>query len=200
MTVPGDSDPRPDVLSGGRNRPRVRRPTLIGTVAGALVVGALVLATAVTRHSIGSNQTAATPTPTTQRPAEPSGSVFLEHLPTCTRTDHHDVLTVAFGVSNLGPGSLVLLGAQPRVSDEDVLQLTRVRLGVAPCADAGGRGPVRLAQADDAVVAMTFHLTAQCPHDTLLAARVTFDAGTAGLVHSDSSALTDLSRLDFVQC
>jgi hypothetical protein len=200
MTFPGGADPGPDVLSGGSQRSRLRRTSVVGAVIGALLVGAIVVAAVVTRHSVGTTETAATPTSASPSPAKPPGSVFLEHLPKCTRTDHHDVLTVAFGVSNLGPGALLLLGAQPRVSDEGVLRLTRVRVGADPCADNGGRGPVRLAPADDAVVAMTFHLSERCPHDSIVAARVTFDAGAAGLVHSDSSALTDLSRLQFVQC
>lgn len=93
-----------------------------------------------------------------------------------------------------------LLGAAPIVSDQRVLRLTRVRLGDIACADRGDRRPVRLGPTGDAVVAMTFHVTTRCPHDSLVAARVTFDAGAAGIVHTESSALTDLSRLTFAQC
>jgi hypothetical protein len=201
MGLLGDADPGPDLLSGGGDRPRHRRTWLIGA-AGAVVAGAVALAVAAHDPAAGRDPAAAgAPTaPAGHRAAESLGAVFLQHLPRCTQTDHHHLLRVAFGVSNLGQGPLVLLGASPIVSDNGVLRLTRVRLGDAACADRGDRQPVRLGPSGAAVVAMTFHVTSRCPHDSLVAARVTFDAGAAGIVHSESSALTDLSRLAFAQC
>ena len=202
MTFSGGADPGPDLLSGGDNRSTGRRAALTVAVMGALALGAFLLVRADPQRTGGSRETAATapPTPASHRPAAPSGSVFLEHLPRCTRTDHHHALTVAFGVSNLGPGALVLLGATPLTSDDGVLRLTGLRLGDGTCAGHGSNDPVRLAPADQTVVAMTFRVSARCPHGSLLAARVSFDAGSSGIVHSDSSALTDLNRLDFAQC
>jgi hypothetical protein len=94
----------------------------------------------------------------------------------------------------------VLLGASSLSGADGVLRLTRVRLGRDECADNGGPHPIKLAPSDAAVVAMTFHVSDRCPHDSIVAARVTFDAGADGVVHSDSSALTDVSRLSFAQC
>jgi hypothetical protein len=181
---------------------------LIGAIIGAVAVGAVVLAGAVRHHPSASRETGSTeagspeaPSPTAGHQSdEPSGSVFLEHLPKCTQTDHHSTLTVAFTVNNLGAGPLVLLGAAPLTGGDDALRLTRVRLGADACAGDGGARPVRLARAGSAVVAMSFRVGARCPDASPVAARVTFDAGPAGIVHADSSALTDLSRLAFAQC
>ena len=78
--------------------------------------------------------------------------------------------------------------------------LTGVRLGLGSCAAAGGTDPVRLAPAANAVVAMTFRVGEECPRNTLIAARVTFDTGATGIVHADSSELTNLDGLRFAQC
>lgn len=202
MAFPGEGPPAPDFLTGGGDRPRARRAVLIVAAASVVALGSGLAALLALDGSEGSRKTAATATPTSpsRDPDSVAGPVFLEHLPKCTRTDHHHVLTLAFGVSNLGRASLVLLGASPILDGDDVLRLARVRLGAHMCAARAGRQPVRLAPADEAVVAMTFHIGARCPHESLVAARVTFDAGPAGVVHSDSSALTDLSRLGFAQC
>ena len=200
MAFPGSPDPSPDLLSGG-DRSRLTRTVLVSVAVGVLAIAAVVLAVAGGHSPSGSRRTAATATPATgQRAPVSPGSVFLEHLPKCTRTDHRNLLSVAFAVNNLGSGPLLLLGASSLSGTDGVLRLNRVRLGVDECADRGRRQPIRLAPSDVAVVAMTFHVSARCPHDSLVAARVTFDAGAAGIVHSDSSALTDVRRLSFAQC
>jgi hypothetical protein len=172
---------------------------VVGAAAAALLAGAVALAAVAAHDPAGVRKSATTAAPTPQVDKR-AGPVFLEHLPGCTRTDHHHVLTVAFGVSNLGRARLLLLGASPLLSDDGPLRLTRVRVGLDRCADGGGIRPVPLEPSHEAAVAMTFRVNRHCPHGSLVAARVSFDAGAAGIVHSESSALDDLSRLRFVQC
>jgi hypothetical protein len=174
---------------------------LIVGVVGVVAIGGVVLARGRSHQAAGHRAAATGASPaSTHRSVNSPGSVFLEHLPKCTRTDHHHVLTVAFGVTNLGPKSLLLLAAAPLTSDDGVLRLTRVRLGVDACGAGGGKNPIELAPTGEAVAAMTFHVNAECPHRTIVAARVTFEAGGGGIVHSDSSGLANLSELTFAQC
>jgi hypothetical protein len=146
-----------------------------------------------------------TPSPVTTTPTGPEpaivregGSVFLEHLAACTRTDHLNRLRLAFAVTNLSNHPLRILSASflGRVSG---LRLTHVQIGAAPCADARAPHGVRLSPAHAAVVALSFAVGPQCPDDGIIAARVTIDA-EQHILHADSSALTDLQALHFAEC
>ena len=189
-----------------------------GLPAPAVAVAVVVLAAAavavVVAHGAGhprattARPTAARPTPAAASPpagdtgaaasAPDRGSVFLEHLGACTRTDLRTRLTVALGVTNLGARPLRLLGAVP-ISAVAGLRLTRVQIGRGPCAAGGGSRPVTLPPAAGAVVSLSFSLGPACPRDSPLAARVSFDA-SGRLVQGESSQLLDLSRLRFAEC
>src|SRR4051794_1729651 len=112
MTLPGGADPGPDQLSSGGDRSRVQW-TLTTLVIGVVAILGIVLARNASNDSNDSDGSRRPPAPTAspstspapQPSGRPAGTVFLEHLPGCTRTDHRHALTVAFGVDNLGPAS-----------------------------------------------------------------------------------------------
>ena len=139
------------------------------------------------------------PSPSDTRPPTPvAGSVFIEHLARCTRTDHRHRLTLAFAVTNLGRRPLQLVAATPQVLGGTLL-LDQVRIGAGPCAAVGDDRARRLLSAGSAVVAMSFRLGLGCPHDASVLARMTFRR--SGLVlHAESTQLADLSAISFQQC
>jgi hypothetical protein len=140
------------------------------------------------------------PAPVAARHPVHLGSVFLEHLPQCTVTDHRHNLSVAVAVTNLGDRSLQLVGASGLTSDTFVVRPTTVSVGSPPC----GRPPVghlvHVASGDVVVVRLQFYVADKCPDDALVSARIAFDGGRRGIIHADSSQLADLSQLTFVQC
>jgi hypothetical protein len=141
-----------------------------------------------------------TTTPTGPEPVivRKGGSVFLEHLGACTRTDHVNRLRLAFGVTNLSNHPLRILSAS-LLGGVSGLRLTHVQIGAAPCAAVRAPRGARLLPAQAAVVALSFAVGPQCPDDGIVAARVTIDA-EQHILHADSSALTDLQALHFAQC
>jgi hypothetical protein len=193
----------PEQLDGG-DSPRVNWTAV--AVLVVLVAGAVLLARAAhhdnPRAAAHRNviQPGPAPTATTTESRVHVGSVFLEHLLQCTRTDHHHRLTVALGVTNLGGRSLLLVSAVGVSSDLILVQPMSVRFGAHKCGGAPLPGPVRINPGADAVVTVAFRIGAECPRHALVSARVSFDGGRAGIVHADSAQLADLDRLNFVQC
>ena len=139
------------------------------------------------------------PEPVVVPRAPQRGSVFLEHLDACTRTDHRSRVTVAVGVTNLTSRPLRLLGAIPLRVDPRV-EFTGSRIGPPPCAAAASPRSIRLAPSRVAVVLLSFAVPPQCLPDSALAARVVFDLGGHHELHADSSQLADLGRLGLSDC
>ena len=204
MVEPGHDALEPEQLAGG-DATRVNWTAV--AVVVVLIAGAVLLARAAhhdarpAAHRQQSTVPAPAPAPTaTVAPKVHVGSVFLEHLLQCTRTDHRHVLSVAVGVTNLGAHPLELLGATGLTSDAVLVQPLSARIGTRGCAGASASPPVRIGPGRDAVVTLAFRIGAVCPRHALVSARVSFDGGAAGVVHADSSQLADLDRLRFVQC
>jgi hypothetical protein len=197
-----DDEGEPEQLAGG-DVPRLNWSVI--AVVVVLVAGAVLLARAnhhdrpaADRHQLPTQPLPA-PEPTSVRRAH-LGSVFLEHLPQCTRTDHRHRLSLAMGVTNLGGHGLRLVGASGVTSNALVVAPVGFRIGSEPCASAPGTVPFFIAPGHAAVVALTFRVGSVCPRHALVSAEVAFDAGAAGVVHADSSQLANLDQLNFVQC
>ena len=201
MPEPGHDEHEPEQLSGG-DGPRLNWSAI--AVVIVLVAGALVLARANHHHAhpaADGHQRSSQPLPVPSSvPRAHVGSVFLGHLSQCTRTDHRHHLSVAVGVTNLGGHSLQLVSAAGVSSDLVLVQPVGVRFGTRSCAGTAAAVPFRLSPGDDAVVTLTFRVGALCPRHALVSAQVAFDAGSAGVVHADSSQLADLDKLRFTQC
>jgi hypothetical protein len=205
MVHPDDDADEPEQLAGG-DGPRLNWAAV--AVVVVLIAGAVLLARAGHHHTRSATarhkQTtlpAPAPAPAPAAPKVHLGSVFLQHLLQCTRTDHRHMLSVALGVTNLGDRSLLLLGASGVSSDEFLVQPSSVRIGTQPC----GRRPssvhrVLLGPGHDAVVMLAFRVGTACPSHALVSARVSFDGGPAGVIHADSSQLANLDKLKFTQC
>jgi hypothetical protein len=202
MVDPDHGGHEPEQLGGG-DEPRVRW-TAFAAVA-VLIAGAVLLVRIGHHHSPSSAAHRHEPVPPAPAPtATPRkvhvGPVFLEHLPQCTQTDHRHRLSVAIDVTNLGGRSLLVVNAVGISSDVVLVQPTNVRFGTQKCGASPEPGPVRIGPGSDSVVRLAFRIGAACPRRALLSARVSFDGGSAGIVHADSSELADLGRLGFVQC
>ena len=128
------------------------------------------------------------------------GSVFLEHLPQCTATDHRHSLTVAVAVTNLGDQALRLIGASGLTSNPFVVRPTTLSIGRAPCGRAPIGHAVHIGSGQVVIVRLNFYVANQCPGTALVSARIAFDGGRRGLIHADSSQLANLSQLSFSQC
>jgi hypothetical protein len=203
MDDPRDDGREPEQLAGG-DGPRTNWTAV--AVVVVLIAGAVLLATAAhhdARPVASRHKHTALPAPAPPSPVAPTvsiGSVFLDGLLRCTRTDHRHTLSVAMGVTNLGQRSLVLLGAVGVTSDAVLVRPRGVRIGTQGCGQAPADRPVRLGPGGDAVVTLAFRVGVACPLHALVSARVSFDGGRAGVVHADSSPLADLDQLNFAQC
>jgi hypothetical protein len=80
------------------------------------------------------------------------------------------------------------------------VQPIAVRIGRRGCASSSPDDTLRLAPGAAAVVNLGFRVGPDCPRHALVSARVSFDAGTAGILHADSSQLANFEKLSFVQC
>jgi hypothetical protein len=199
MVVPGESDSAPDQLSG---EAASRSWWVAAALAGVLITGGVLVAEAAHPSSRGraAHATATgSPTPVAVVRRIHIGSVFLQHLPACTRTDHHHRLTVAVGVRNIGGQALQLISGVGRSTDPFAIRPFGSSFGPGPC--GGSRAaPLRIESGSVTVVRLRFYVANKCPNDALVSARVAFDGGHAGVVHADSSQLADLSKLGFTQC
>lgn len=128
------------------------------------------------------------------------GSVFLEHLPQCTVTDHRHNLAVAVAVTNLGDRTLRLVGASGLTSNPFVVRPTTLSIGRPPCGRAPVGHAVQITSGDVVIVRLEFYVADKCPGTALVSARIAFDGGQQGLIHADSSQLANLSQLSFTQC
>jgi hypothetical protein len=128
------------------------------------------------------------------------GSVFLEHLPQCTSTDHRHRLTVAVAVTNLGDKALRLVSVSGLTSNPFVVRPTALSIGAPPCGRTRADRVVHIASGGEAVVRLQFYVADKCPGNALVSARIAFDGGRAGPIHADSSQLANLAQLDFTQC
>ena len=202
MVEPGQDD-APEQLSGGDGT-RLNWSGI--AVVVVLVAGAVLLARANhhdARPTAHRHHQSAPPVPLP--PPTPIrrvhiGSVFIEHLLQCTRTDHRHHLSVAMGVTNLGGHALRLVGASGVTSNAFLVAPVGFQIGTQACASGPASVPYRLGPGRDAVVTVTFRVGSACPRHALVSAQVAFDAGSAGVVHADSSQLANLDRLNFVQC
>jgi hypothetical protein len=126
------------------------------------------------------------------------GSVFLEPLAQCIRTDHRQHLRVALAITNLTNRKLRLITATP-LDPPTGLQLTRLRYWSSPCGvDVTDTAPP-LRPSHEIAVELTFLLSPTCPAGRSVAVRVTFEAGGRRL-EADSPTLADLDRVHLVQC
>jgi len=205
MVDPGydEQEPEPEQLSGGAG-PRPNWTAVAAVVV--LLAGAVLLARAAhhdARQSAARHKQATQPLPLPGPTAVRRvhvGSVFIEHLLRCTRTDHRHHLSVAMGLTNLGGHPLQLVGVSGVSSDLVLVRPVGFQIGRQACAGAPASVPFRLAPGGDAVVTVTFRVGSVCPRHALVSAQVAFDAGSAGVVHADSSQLANLDRLNFAQC
>jgi hypothetical protein len=190
----------PEQLAGG-DGPRLNWTAV--AVVVVLIAAAVVLARSAHHEKTAAadrHQHAVPPAPAPTSPVIKVGTIFLAHMLQCTRTDHRHQLSVAVGVTNLGSHSLTLLNATGITSDAVLVQPLGVRIGTDGCASSTLEHPVRIGPGRDAVLTLAFRVGASCPRHALVSARVSFDGGSAGVVHADSSQLENLDRLDFVQC
>jgi hypothetical protein len=200
MVDPYDDDREPEQLTGG-DGPRLNWTAV--AVVVVLIAAAVLLARSAhheTRAVADRREHSVPPAPGASTPVIKLGTIFLARMLQCTRTDHRHQLSVAVGVTNLGSHSLTLVNAAGITSDAVLVQPLGVRIGTAGCASSALEHPIRIGPGRDAVVTLVFRVGAACPRNTLVSARVSFDGGSAGVVHADSSQLEDLDRLDFVQC
>ena len=203
MAEPGRDEHEPEQLAGG-DGPRLNWSAI--AVVLVLVAGAVLLARAnhhdarpaANRHH-QSTRPLPLPAPTKVRRVH-IGSVFIEHLLQCTRTDHRHHLSVAMGVTNLGGHALRLVGASGITSNAFLVAPVGFQVGTQPCAGTPSAVPFRIAPGHDAVVTVTFRVGPVCPRHALVSAQVAFDAGSAGVVHADTSQLANLDLLNFAQC
>jgi hypothetical protein len=192
-------EPAPEQLSSGDPARTRWALWLSAAVVVATVVGLALVHTADSGHR--SPEPLAAPTPNAPPVAVArvsAGSVFVEPLPACTRTDHRRTLTVAFAVTNLNRSPLRLLSAES-LPDALVGDLVAVRVGAGPCAGRERSLPQRLASAAQAVVALDFRLGAGCPRDAALRTRVSFRSGGT-FAQADSSGVVDLRNVAFDTC
>lgn len=193
-------DEQPEQLTGGEGtRPRWSVLAVVAVLVAAGV--ALGRTTHHPTHPAAAQHRTVQPAPaaTTARRVH-LGSVFLEHLAQCTRTDHRHHLTVALGVTNLGGDPLVLVGATGISSDSLLVQPVGVSVDTKTCTGASAQTPFELDPGADAVVTLAFRIGAVCPRHALVSARVSFDGGAAGVIHADSSLLANLDKVGFTQC
>jgi hypothetical protein len=175
----------------------------VAGVAVVLLAGGILLAHASPHHAVrhtSADEPAPGPAPGEVTEHVHLGTVFLEHLPACTTTDHRHQLTVALGVTNLGARTLRLISATGLTSDPFAVRPTAQSLGRLPCGGIRASRVVQIRPAAVAVVRLHFYVTDKCPRAALVSARIGFDGGRAGVVHADSSELADLGELDFAQC
>ena len=140
------------------------------------------------------------PAPVAARPRVHLGSVFLEHLPQCTATDHRHSLTVAVAVTNLGDQALRVVGASGLTSNPFVVRPTTLSIGRAPCGSAPIGHAVSIGSGQVVIVRLNFYVANQCPGTALVSARIAFDGARLGLIHGDSSHVAHLSQVSFSQC
>ncbi|MEA3111947.1 MAG: hypothetical protein QOG58_1746, partial [Caballeronia sp.] len=90
------------------------------------------------RHSPAPTPSTGATTPARPEPAivREGGSVFLEHLAECTRTDHRSRLTLAFDVTNLSNHPLRIVSAS-FLGGVSGVRLTGVHIG--PKTHGGGQ-------------------------------------------------------------
>lgn len=201
MVDPDGVAPPPEQLPGG-DRPRVNWSAV--AVVLVLVAGAVLLARVAHhnhRQRAAEHQQHPVPAPAlpSAAPQVHLGSVFLEQLTRCTHTDHQHVLSLGFGVTNLGAHPLVLVGAAGITTDAVLVHPLGSRIGTEGCGQSVSGHPVRLDPGGDAVVTVAFRIGVTCPRRAFVSARLSFDGGPAGIVHADYSQLP-VDRFAFVQC
>lgn len=199
MDDPGEPDRYDELSTAEASRAR----WVAGAVALVLLVSGITIARA--GHPSRPKHRSAAPPISAPAPVAATrrvhlGSVFLEHLPQCTVTDHRHNLSVAVAVTNLGDRSLQLVGASGLTSNPFVVRPTTLSIGRPPCGRAPVGHTVRVASGDVVIVRLQFYVADKCPGTALVSARIAFDGGRQGMIHADSSQLADLSQLSFAQC
>ena len=126
------------------------------------------------------------------------GSVFLEPLVQCIRTDHRQHLRVALAITNLTNRNLQLITATP-LDDVTGVTLTRLRFWRSPCGVDVTDTPPPLPPSHEIAVELTFAIGPTCPANRTVAVQVTFAAGGRS-VEADSPTLADLDHVRLVQC
>ena len=204
MDVPDEQGPRAEVSVDELSAAEASRSRW---VAGAVVLVLLVVGIAIARAGHHSHPRPRDVPPPISAPAPVAasrrvhlGSVFLEHLPQCTVTDHRHNLTVAVAVTNLGDHALRLVGASGLTSNPFVIRPTTLSFGGPPCGRRSSANVVHIGSGGVVVVRLQFYVAGKCPGAALVSARITFDGGRNGVIHADSSQLADLGQLAFTQC
>jgi len=205
MADPDDVEHEPDHLAGG-DSPRVQ--WVVAAVIAVLIAGAVLFARAGhhdARPAASHRETVPPgPAPTATATAESRevhvGSVYLEHMIQCTVTNHNHYLRVSLRVINLSADALELVGVSAISSNSLFVKEQSAQVARHGCAGAPGKTPMRLQPGGAAVATFEFRVGPFCPRRVLVSARVSFDGGSAGVVHADSSQLANLDRLNFVQC
>ena len=127
-----------------------------------------------------------------------AGTVFVQPLADCQRTDHRHTLRVAMAVQNLANQTLQLVSIDV-VDRVPGLTLSAQTIGVRPCADQPAATARRLRPSEEAVVALQFTVGPECPAKNAVTARLGFLAGGA-MLHAETANVVDLSSLRFDQC
>jgi len=128
----------------------------------------------------------------TAAPAD-AGSVFVQPLPGCLRTDHRHALRIDMAVQNLAdqPLQLVSVDIIGRVPG---LTLTGQTVGDRPCAAQPRPGGRRIRPTEELVVALDFTLGPTCPRPASVTARLGFLAGGT-VLHAETANLVDLAQV-----
>jgi len=200
-----------DRLESRRPRPMPLRTRLILAAAG--VTAALVAvswswhpgrhASASLPPGPGSNTAAgARPSVQPSSPRSPvhadAGSVFVQPLPDCLRTDRRRSLRIAMAITNLADRPLQLVSVEV-ISRVPGLTLTTQTVGRRPCADQARHNGPRIRPTEERVVALEFAVGPTCPGPMPVTARLGFLVG-ARLLHAETANLVDLSSWRRLGC
>lgn len=131
-------------------------------------------------------------------PAPEMGTVFVQPLAGCVRTDHRHDLRIAMAVQNLADQPLQLVSVD-MIGRIPGLTLRAQTVGARPCGDQLRGGGRRIKPSEEVVVALDFAVGPTCPGPTSVTARLGFLAGTT-VLHAETANLIDLASMHFDGC
>jgi hypothetical protein len=127
-----------------------------------------------------------------------AGSVFVQPLPDCLRTDRRRSIRIAVAIENLADHPLQLVSVEV-IGRIPGLTLTAQTVGGRPCADQARHNGSPIRPSEERVVALEFAVGPTCPPPVPVTARLGFLVG-ARLLHAETSNLVDLSSLPRLRC